>query len=293
VTDASVDLKALADRARDLFQLEDDAKAALALVDEALIDHDYDRFWRQKVRFLVFFGREDEARAILSDKLPRFHLPGFWELALSGFSISYGLVDSGYKLAYFPVRKCSSTTLHNAMALMQGGGEKGEHIHGGIDQYSLIKRSDTQGRYDDLFKFIIVRPPIDRIRSFYWGNIVKRDHLITDTNGRESFHGLSTKPTYEEFLEKFEDYRRTFVTVRNHTDALTAYAGSDPLFFDWVGGVQDTGALLELLSERTGIELPALNEMRSDVKASIVTAAEQSLMRHYQADYDAYGKWFS
>lgn len=281
----------LAKDARALFD-GGDADAALAACDAALAQYDHVRLWRLKAALLVFFGREQEATDILKVRLLEGALPGFWEIAQAGLPYSYSLVNEENKLAYFPVRKCSSTTMHNAMSLIAGGQEKGEDIHAGIGIYTLIERARLKTDYTDYFKFLVVRDPIERLRSFYWGNIIKRDHLVKDTKGFTSFHGLPTKPSYDEFLDRFDAYRGAFTTVRNHTDTLVSFAGDDPDLYDWVGGVKDTHELLTILSEKTGVELPVIDEMRSGLKGGALTQKEEALKSFYAADYAIYGKWF-
>jgi Sulfotransferase family len=292
-TKASEAVDALAKKAAKLFATEE-AKAALALVDEGLDTEPHARLWRLKARLLMFFEREAEATSILQRVLPTVWHPGFWELILSGLPQSYALLSEDHKLAYFPVRKCSSTSLHNVMAILNGGAARGEDIHDNVVQYNLVDRAQDKGSAADYFRFLLVRSPVDRVRSFYQGNIAGRDHLVRDSGGRDSFYGLKTKPSYEEFLDKFEAYRRTFLTVRNHTDPLSGFVGTDIGLFNWIGGVPQTNELIKLLADRTGVKLPQRSDMRSGTQATsaVLTATEQALLPFYRADYDTFGNWF-
>ena len=291
---ASAAVIACAEKGQQLFAAGQ-AEAALALAGEGLAAEDHVRLWRLKARLLVFFQREREASEILQRVLPNAWLPGFWELAQAGLPLSYALLADTHKVAYFPVRKCSSTSLHNVMAVLDGRTSKGEEIHESIAQYTLIDRTQQRETLADYLSVLVVRSPIDRIRSFYHGNIVGRGHLVRDTGGKESFYGLSTRPSYEEFLDNFHGYRRTFTTVRNHTDPLAAYVGTDTGLFDWVGGMHQTRELIELLSARSGIKLPEFRDMQAGgaaEKPASYSAAEQALMEFYQADYDTFSNWF-
>jgi len=293
-TKASAAVIACAEKAQKLFAAGQ-AEAALVLVDEGLVAEDHARLWRLKARLLVFFQREAEASEILRRVLPNAWLPGFWELAQAGLPLSYALLEDTHKVAYFPVRKCSSTSLHNVMAVLGGRAPKGEEIHDSIAQYTLIDRTNQRGALPDYLSVLVVRSPIDRIRSFYHGNIAGRGHLVRDTGDKESFYGLTTRPSYEEFLDNFQGYRRTFTTVRNHTDPLAAYVGADTSLFDWVGGMHQTSDLIDLLSARSGIKLPEFRDMQAGGKSEKpagYSAAEQALMEFYQADYDTFSNWF-
>ena len=288
------DVLAIAEKAASLFASEH-AEAALALVEERLATGEHVRLLRLKARLLVFFDREAEAGEILQRILPNAWHPGFWELAQSGLPNSYALLSKNHNVAYFPVRKCSSTSLHNVMALLDGGVPKGEDIHGSVASYEMIDRRAQRQRLADYMSVLIVRSPIDRVRSYFEGNIAGREHLELDTGGKDSFYGLSTRPSYEEFLENFQAYRRTFITVRNHTDPLTGYVGADASVFDWIGNTSQTNELTDILSQRSSLKLPKLQDMRRGKGTEISTRAqdaEQALLPCYQADYDAFGRWF-
>jgi len=291
---ASAAVVACADKAQKLFASEQ-AEAALALVEEGLQTSDHARLWRLKARLLVFFERDIEAKEILRRILPDAWYPGFWELAHSGLPISYALLTKNHNIAYFPVRKCSSTSLHNIMALLDGSTAKGEDIHGSVAPYEMIDRTNQRQRLAGYLSVLIVRSPIDRVRSYFEGNIVRRGHLTVDTAGKDSFYGLSTRPSYDDFLANFPAYRRTFMTVRNHTDPLTGFAGTDAGIFDWVGNTSQTNELIAMLSERSGLNLPEIRDMQAGGVAGKTaghSAAEQALMDFYQADYDTFGNWF-
>ena len=288
------DVLAIAERGAALFANEQ-AEAALDLVEAKLVTSEHVRLQRLKARLLVFFERDIEAKEILRRILPDAWYPGFWELAHSGLPTSYALLTKNHNVAYFPVRKCSSTSLHNIMALLDGGAAKGEDIHGSVAPYEMIGRTDQRQRLADYLSVLVVRPPIDRLRSYFEGNIVRRGHLTVDTGGKGSFYGLSTRPPYEDFLENFHAYRRTFMTVRNHTDPLTGFVGTDAGVFDWIGNTNQTNDLIAILSERSGLELPEFRDMQAGVvvkKPARHSAAEQALADFYQADYDTFGNWF-
>lgn len=289
---ASEAVDALAKKAQQLFASEE-AGAALELVDEGLAREEHIRLWRLKARLLVFFERDAEATAILARVLPTAWFPGFWEVAQSGLAQSYVLLSKAHKVAYFPVRKCSSTSLHNVMAVLNGHAPKGENVHDNVRQYHVIKRDHQREHLAGYYSVLVVRSPVDRIRSFYQGNIVGRDHLVRDTDGKERFYGLNTKPSYEEFLADFHGYRRTFLTVRNHTDPLTRYVGGDVGAFDWIGNVRETDVLIDQLSERTGAALPQLHDMQAGTRQVPSPAtAERDLETFYADDYTAFGAWF-
>ncbi len=290
---ASDAIDRIAKQAQRLFS-EENAEAALDLVNEGLETDPHVRLWRLKARLLVFFGREDEATKILHRVLPQAWGLGFWELSQSGLGASHALLSKAHKVAYFPIPKCSSTSLHNVMAILNGKDQRGEEVHKNLRQYDIVQRSLPQKDLKAYEKILIVRSPLDRIRSFYFGNVWKREHLVRDRKGSDSFYGLHTKPSYDAFLDQFEAYRRTFLTARHHTNPLTSFVGTDASYFDWIGGVQDTANLIDHLREITGVRLPKIHDMRAlaGKENQPMSAKEQALMHRYKGDFDAFSSWF-
>ena len=290
---ATVEIDAIARKTQQLF-LNEEAEAALTLLDSALVKYDHVRLWRLKARILVFFEREAEATDILRRVVPASWYPGFWELVQSGLGLSNVIVSDTHKLAYFPVPKCGSTSIHNVFGAFSARLPQGEDVRNETFPYQLINRLGQDGLPVDFKKILLVRPPLERIRSYYDGNIMKRGHLVRDTGGKNAHYGLKTKPDYGEFIDNFHAYRRTFLSVRNHTDPLVGFAGNDPSLFDWIGEVRETGDLISYLSDVTGMTLPNLHDMRS-TESSQFTApsnAERALLAFYADDIEAYERWF-
>ncbi|MBL4790772.1 MAG: sulfotransferase family 2 domain-containing protein [Kordiimonadaceae bacterium] len=280
--------------ARELLEAEDSG-AALAVVDAALAQNTHIRLERLKSRLLVLEGRDAEAGEILSRILPEVVAPGFWELALTGSARSFVRKAKHYDLLYFPAPKCGSTSIRNMLNILDGEANVGEYIHDQPDRYELIDHNQLDEEFPDHRKLVIVRDPIERVRSYYFGNIEERDQLKIDVGGKDSFYGLSTKPSYDEFLDRFMAYRRVFITVRHHTEPATSYAGSDAGLFDKIGSVRKLAEVTEYLSDLTGVSLPLVHDMqtkRSKTKPEGFSAAEQSLQKFYARDYSVFGEWF-
>ena len=285
--EASDAVKQLAERALSLFQNEQ-ADEAMALVASALNDHDHPRLKRMKARLMMFFGDEAGAGAILREIIPHIWEPGFWELAIAGSKQGYAVAAPEQKLLYFPVRKCGCTSLYNMMRGLNGELPLGEEVH--ADQkHELVTFETLRKDYAGWHTLLVVRDPIERVRSYYHGNIIGRDHLIVHTDRRENFYGLPTKPDYETFIKNYDAYRRTFIVVRNHTDPITAFAGSDPSLYDTIttlNGLQDA---LSALSEKLGIPLALPHDMQSN-RRQAPSHVELSLKEFYSEDYQVFGE---
>ncbi|UTW58388.1 sulfotransferase family 2 domain-containing protein [Kordiimonas sp. SCSIO 12603] len=284
------EIQKIARRAIDLYANER-AEEAFELLQKGVDEHSHVRLFRLLARLRVFFGDEAGATEILKQVLPICWKPGFWELAQVGSRQGYAVKSEQHKLLYFPVRKCACTSMYNFMASIDGQKRQGEEIHDEQD-HELVTFDTLRQDYVSYKTALVVRDPIARVRSFYKGNIEKREHLVRDTNGKESFYGLKTRPCYEEFLANFDAYRRTFITVRNHTDALVAFAGENINNFDVVVNVAGVSELQNKLAASMGIDIEPLHEMKSDGETFELTEAENALRSLYEEDYQLFGEYF-
>ena len=266
---------------------------AQVLLAQALETSDHPRFKRIQARFCLFEGRERDAETIIRDILPKIWAPGSWELALAGIGACRARVLKDQKILYFPLRKCGSTSLLNMMKIIAGEDVRGEHVHQEDHSRRSVNLAAMVADFPGYFTCTAVRDPIERLLSFYRGNIAGRDHLMAEYDGLKEFYGLPTKPDLDYFLANFTRYRQVFISVRDHTEPLTASIGSNLDVFDWIGGMAQLPDLSAKLSARAGIELPLLQDMvtAGKTKPGDVNIPE-AVRALYAADYEAYSAFF-
>ncbi len=266
---------------------------AQALLAHALETSEHPRFKRIQARFYLFEGREGDAATIIKEILPKVWTPGSWELALVRSGACRAKVLKKQKVLYFPLRKCGSTSLLNMMKILTGEDARGEHVHQEDDTRKPVNLATMGADYPGYFSCTAVRDPIDRLLSYFHGNIVGRDHLMVEYGGKTEFYGLPTKPGLDYFLVNFVRYRQVFISVRDHTEPLVSSIGANPAVFNWIGGLGQLSDLAAKLSAHAGIELPLLQDMVSAEKPGKVAhdmpIAVQAL---YAEDYEAYGVFF-
>lgn len=284
--------KALAAEIWRCFHCEDydQAKSLLAT---ALSTSEHPRFKRIQARFSLFEGNEAEARDVIRAVLPHVWHPGSWELAVAANGMCRARVLEAQKILYFPLRKCGSTSLLNLMKLVVGEDIQGEGIHAEDHKKIPIDLKTMATEYNGFFKCTVVRNPVDRLLSFYHGNIVARDQLMVEHDGARTFYSLPTKPDLDFFLENLTRYRQVFISVRDHTEPLVSSIGTNSSVFDWVGGLHQLSNLVAKLSAHTGVELPLRKDMATPGK-SIPSAPQmpEAVQVLYAADYEAYGHLF-
>ena len=278
---------------RKAFQLYSDERAeeAFELLQGTVEEHNHARLWRLFARMHLFFGDEQTASEILQHVLPASWDVGLWELAQADIGQGYAVHSEVHKLLYFPVPKCACTSFINFMELLDGRQVKGEDIHRQKDQI-LLKFDDLRTTYSGYKTILIVRNPLERVRSFYHGNILNREYLVEDTKGKTSFYGLSTRPSYPEFLSKFDAYRRVFITVRNHTNPIVGFGGKNASNYDHIITIDEVSQLQTNIADKLGVETPIVHEMKSGVEVVELSEEELALKSFYDADYAVYGDYF-
>lgn len=283
-------------RAEELL-LNEKLQEAFALVNAAADEHDHVRLWRFKKRVLLMMGDEEAARGLMTRIIDVVHRPTPSELSLVGSRKSSFTLLKDRKLFYLHVPKCGSTTVKDMLYHILKGRTVEGHSHTKMLEeapYRIIDRGRLQRDFSDWFKFLVVRDPISRLRSYYRFNLVFANDLAQEVGKRESYLGLKLQPSYREFLEKLPEYRRVFRTLRAHTNGVADIAGDDPSVFDWVGPVKDMGALRERLCELTGTSIPSIHNFRSKDLVAFDPAEdlEDKVRSNYTREYEVYGRYF-
>lgn len=272
---------------------DENFEQAEQLLDQTSAHHDHPRLTRIRARFELFKGNEAEAARLLKSILPQIWDVGAWELALAGSQAGLASVNHLHKILYFPVRKCASTSMLNVISRLGDRRLSGEEVHSLAAEQRPVPFHAVNHRFRGYFSCAVVRCPLQRVRSFYHGNVIARDHLVRNAEGRDSFYGLSTKPHVEEFVENFERYRRVFITVRNHTEPLLSFLGDDPTIYHWIGPATDVGRLIQAIGDHAGVRLEVPNEMRTPANSQSDTARFDRLMPFYSRDQQIFGRYFS
>lgn len=277
--------------------LEEEVERALALVEKTLQDHNHVGLWRFKKRLLIMLGEEAEAATVMKRILAFVQQPTPGELALAGAGSSAFTSLKDQKLLYLHVPKCGSTTVKDMLYHVLTGQSAAGHSHTLMRKeapYRFLERATLPQDFADWFKFLVVRDPISRLRSYYRFNLCFTNDLAKEFGERERYLGLALQPDYDEFLKNLPRYRQVFRTLRAHTNALADIAGGDPSVYDWVGTVRDMADLRAALSERTGVAIPEIHNFRSKDMATITpdAALEDQARAAYARDYEVYGQFF-
>ena len=138
----------------------------------------------------------------------------------------------------------------------------------------------------DYERIAVVRDPLARLHSA-WSNKVNRKmferHHEVEKLGSL---GLSSSPTFAEFVEHFDEYRSQSIPVARHTGGFTQYLGDDLDWFTHVFPIERLQDLEAYLQERTkyDVRIPIRNKGRPEVRAKSLNTGHRDMLAVILAD---------
>lgn len=283
------------EEARTLFFTDEDLVAAHHRLDAVMHDAPHPRLMRFKARLCLASGEEELAKEYLKPVFALLHNQNPWEMTLTGAPCAKAVVNTDYKLAYVPVPKTGSTSLKNFFWELAGHKACGEDIHEQSAQLEMISHSDWRLKYAEYERMLVVRDPVKRLVSYFQGNIIERKQLVVLNEGKSSFYGLPTMPTWEFFLDHFHEYRRMFIVVRHHVEPTVTRIGGELDRFSWIGSVAQLDGKINELRDRLGMaHIQNVRQMTRKDKPEFAfsTAHQDMLDRFYQDDYALLQQYF-
>ena len=239
----------------------EDAKAVLC---SFLDEHDHPVAWARLAWVYRVLGDPLAARAILRNVVLKLPHPHIMDVIAAKIPYSKVIVLDNLKAIYINIPKCGSSSIKDAVLLANQREMRGETSHYHVREFEkVIPFSALDGEYNGYTKFTVIRPPRDRLRSYYSKNITESHSLVKEAGGQTSFYGLDTLPSYNALLKRFLEYRNVFDDFRHHTDTTIGYLGLEKSRYSHIFDVSETKAAIELLESLAGSEMPVIHNMRS------------------------------
>ncbi|WP_416409230.1 sulfotransferase family 2 domain-containing protein [Agrobacterium rosae] len=219
--------------------------------------------WMLYGQMLYRKGLHQPSRAIFRNYCFESNSPHVSDVLHAQNGAVVAIVDDVRKFLYIPMPKCANTTIKNYIYYGLTGENCGLAIH---EKMSILNRivhvDELTNKYNDYFKFSVVRDWRQRIMSYLHGNI-ERGYLRRNSFDLETFCGISTSPSINDVFSSFFEYRQYFLDFRHHTDPMSWYIthveGLDALFS--MDSLDDIRAFLEWAYR---VEIPSMHEMRSE-----------------------------
>ena len=243
---------------------EEKAEEAKAILASFLDEHDHPVVWARLAWVYRILGEPLSARAILRNVVLKLSDPHIMDIIAAKVPYTKLLALDNVKVIYVNIPKCGSSSIKDAVLVANQRDLRGETSHYHVKEFEkVVPFVSLENEYSSYTKFTVIRPPRDRLRSYFLRNITEANSLAKEAHGRASFYGLDTRPTYETLLKKFALYRNVFNDVRHHTDTTVGYLGLDKSRYTHIFGISETKNAIALLEELSGAEIPAIHNMRS------------------------------
>lgn len=267
---------------------------AIAVLEDFLRDRDGPYVWCALAQAYRMAGKDVVSRAILRSAVLQIPDPHIVDLIAARVPYTKALVIDEHKLLYVTIPKCGSSSIKDAFILASGGELQGNKSHFNVAHLTrLVSFAELDEKYADYTTMAVIREPQDRLRSYWRKNVQTENSLRQEGHSRARYYGLSTLPSYREFLSKFHDYRRVFIDCRHHTDSLIGYLGNRPQRIKHLFGMADTARAIGMIGERAGVAMPAIHNMATEAPSQSLSAKELALESEllgtfYRAEIEAF-----
>lgn len=250
----------------------------------------------RKADRLYAFGCYNEARSVYRRYVQSFEakevnrLP-FYAAARAGRQAYVVRSCKSPALAYFPIPKCACTSLsHLLYEVIHGEVYEGNNVH---KTFNAGRAELSLSRYQEYFKFVVIRDPIERFISGYRNRIVYHDDLALDLrkNGKPV-----NVPDINTFADNLDHFIRKNKKVANHFQPQSLRLGNDLKVFDAVYPIEQIDNLIEQLSTRVGRSLKLGRYQESGPNMSLQDLSEkamQKILKFYEQDYALLADYYS
>ena len=204
------------------------------------------------------------------------------------------------KIVYRPLPKAACSSVKSALALIDPRHEASrdkiladELFAHGVYQTDRF-RGDRWLKYDDWWRFAVVRDPIKRLMSVYTDLVVGRKSLHHSAQiKRQNLHPKDPDPDY--FFQNIQEYRRLSSTVKHHSISAWFFLGPKPLQYDQVYRVDEIASLEARLSElaKQKVVVPRFNSSSSKLEyAELNEKTKESLHEFLLGEYTYLSEYF-
>jgi tetratricopeptide (TPR) repeat protein len=211
-----------------------------------------------------------------------------WAHYGAGGSAPDFVISEELRLCYAPMPKCASSSVKAAILKLTKGIQT-VNPHAFYQNPFFGTQKIDPSTFKDLYKFTIVRDPVDRLISYHRRNVIHDESLMKEVVSDSAF-GLPTKPTFAEFVTRLDDYCLCFNDVRHHTLPQAAYLRDFFTEFDEVFLFEHMSEFYAQLASVLKVELPVYELMKSSEEEADPSALDVSVLDRlyafYRADYE-------
>lgn len=144
----------------------------------------------------------------------------------------------------------------------------------------------------NVFKFAVIRDPIDRLLSAYRHRVIDSHELSVEAlKGDDHYTAfrrrqLKPEPEISEFIQNLERYRFDVYQIKHHTDPQVLFLGNDAKYYDRLFLFEELATMSAEIERATGAKIELRHEMRSKPLAITPQKADRDfLTKFYKDDY--------
>lgn len=124
------------------------------------------------------------------------------------------------QLGYVPIPKNGSSTLSKIYVQITEN-KNTINPHQFYENPYFVTRKISEINFSET-SLCVLREPVERLISYYLGNIIKRSSLEPSEESKD-LYGISSKPSISEFFENLDKYIYCYSDVHHHTLPQSAY----------------------------------------------------------------------
>jgi hypothetical protein len=200
-------------------------------------------------------------------------------------------ISSDDQIAYYHAPKNGSRTMLGYLALTKDPTlfeEHPEYFKERDDEvyWELRNRTQKLGRHDfdpeavpvvdNKIRIVIKRDPVKRFVSGYTNRVL--------------FHNkMREKPTFDEFINNFNKFHKTYADIETHFKPQVRFFGLDKSIYTHIYDVSEMHLVKELLEDTYKRKFPDLRLQQggNDSKPTVTKEQQNWITEKYRVDYDA------
>ena len=200
-------------------------------------------------------------------------------------------------LMYFPVPKVACTSLKHAMYAIENGFDfqdyyingKYFHIHNFNSRYETTVWSNENNIHKkDLFKFAVIRDPVQRLLSCYSNRVVFHKELEESKVGSHLPEYCPYNPDLNYFVKYLGEYRACSASINHHTEPMVSFLGTDVHYYDRIYMMSELDKLRDELCQKLKQDVVFPRLQTGGVKIDESTVPDElidKIREYYCQDY--------
>ncbi len=207
-----------------------------------------------------------------------------------------------HRLTYVAVPKVACTSVKHSFFEVENGRPHDDFVANG--RYFHIHQIYPTRSFPDLphdrisghIRLALVRDPVRRLLSCYGDRVIYNRELSEQKAGPAlAKAGLPANPSLGVFIDRLADYARAVPSIAHHAAPHVSFLGDDPGYFAEIHPMCRLADFAQSVARHLGRPFRLEHHQIHGPKLppSVLSSAQvAAIRRHYEADYDIWGRFF-